>query len=113
MAAGGLNKAMLIGHVSCEPKINVTKGGVRQAFFILAATEEWFHRVVVYGPLVSVVEKCVHQGARVYVEGAIETRRWVTKDGTPTAESWTVEIVVQGWSGRLTVLDFANGAPAR
>jgi len=64
MAAAGLNKAMLIGHVSCAPKINVTKGkvGVRQAIFILATTEEWFdkatnqrrtktitHRIVVYG----------------------------------------------------------------
>src|SRR5262249_4116402 len=123
MAAGGLNKAMLIGHVLNEPKTNVTKGGARQAYFVLATTEEWFdkatdqrrtktvtHRIVVYGPLVNVVEKCVHQGARVYVEGGIETRRWVAKDGTPT-DSWVTEIVVQGWSGRITVLDFSGGAP--
>src|SRR5262245_9120123 len=125
MAAAGLNKAMLIGHVSCAPKSNVTKGkvGVRQAIFILATTEEWFdkatnqrrhrtitHRIVVYGPLVNVVERCVRQGARVYVEGNIETRRWMA-NGAPT-ESWTVEIIVQVPSGRLTVLDFANGEPA-
>jgi len=96
----------------------------RAAGFDLTTSEIWFdkptnerrertvlHKIAVYGPLVKVVQKCVRKGARVYVEGQIETRRWVGKDGSP-GKTWTTEIIVQGWSGRLTILDFANGEPA-
>lgn|SRR5262249_17972401 len=125
MSAGGVNIAILVGRAVSNPVIRVTKGGISQAVFHMTTTEIWFdretnerrekiisHRVVVYGTLVRAVEKCVSKGCLVFVQGGIETRRWVSKDGAPT-ESWVVEIVVQGWSGRLTVLDFANGAPAR
>jgi len=122
---GGLNKATLIGVVTCDPKINITKQGAKQAFFTLATTEVWTdkatnqkraktitHRIVVYtNQLISIVEKCIRKGARAYIEGQIETRRWVSRDGTPT-ESMTVEIVVTGWSGRITVLDFAGNFTA-
>jgi len=121
---GDVNKAILIGRVIRGPSIKPTKNGVPQAVFTLSTTEVWWdkptnekrsktilHKVIVYGPLVGVVEKCVQVGARVYLEGQIEIRRWTRKDGAPT-ESWTCEIIVQGWSGRLTVLDFVDG-PAK
>src|SRR5262245_52204143 len=124
MSAGDVNKAILVGRVARDPEIRMTKVGVPQAAFDITTTEIWFdkptnerrektasHRIVVYGPMVKVVEKCVRKGARLYLEGQIETRRWVGKDGSP-GENWTTEIVVQGWSGRVTVLDFADG-PAR
>ena len=108
MSAGGVNKAILVGVVCRGPEIRTTKAGVPQAVFGLTTSEIWFdkesnekrektisHRVVVYGPLVKVVSKHLRKGARVFVEGMIETRRWVGKDGKP-GENWTTEIVVQG-----------------
>src|SRR5262249_34773869 len=109
-----------VGRVTSDPKIAVVKGGVSQAVFNMTTTEQWFdketnerrekvisHRIVVYGPLARAIEKCVRKGALVFVQGQIETRRWVGKDGSP-GENWTTEIIVQGWSGRVTVLSFAG-----
>jgi len=98
---------------------------VPQAFFILSTRERWydkpsnekrektvFHRIIVYGDaMIRVVEKCIHKGARIYIEGQVDIRKWVGRDGQST-ESLTCEVVVQGWSGRITVLDFHDG-PAR
>jgi len=121
MADADVNKVILIGRVVREPVIKPTRAGVPQAFFVLSTQERWFDkpsntkrerttlfRVIVYGDsLIRVVEKCVHRGARLYIEGGVSIRTWVGKDGQST-ESLTCEIVVQGWSGRLTVLDFAD-----
>jgi single-strand DNA-binding protein len=120
MAAGGVNIAILVGRATSDPTVRVVKGGVAQAVFNMTTNEVWFdketdqrrekvigHKVVVYGPLVRAVEKCVRRGSLVFVQGQIETRRWVSKDGS-RGENWTTEIIVQGWSGRVTVLDFAG-----
>jgi single-strand DNA-binding protein len=121
MAAGDVNKVILVGRVTRGAIIKPTKAGVPQAVFGLSTTERWFdkatdskrerttqHKIVVFGgPLVTTVEKCVHVGARVYIEGTLEIRRWAGKDGTPT-QNWTCEVVVMGWSGRITVLNFAD-----
>lgn len=118
---GDLNKAMLIGRVTREPTIKQTKSGIPYAVFSLTTHERWFdkttngrrergvsHKVEIFGAqLVGVVEKCVRKGARVYVEGSIEVRRWLGKDGK-ASENWTCSIVISGWSGRITVLDFAD-----
>jgi len=120
MAQGGLNKALLIGVVISNPEMRTTRAGAQQAMFRMTTTETWFdketnekrektlsHKIVVYSPpLIKIVSRCVRKGARVLVEGNIETRRWTAKDGTVT-DSWVTDIVVQGWSGRLTILDFA------
>ena len=121
MAAGDVNKVILVGRVARGPIIKPTKAGVPQAVFGLSTTEIWFdkatdskreraiqHKIVVYGvPLVKTVEKCIQPGARVYIEGTLEVRRWANKDGSP-GQNWTCEVVVQGWSGRITVLNFAD-----
>jgi len=119
---GDVNKVILVGRVVRGPAIRTTKTGVPQAVFTLSTTEVWIdkpsnekrsktvhHKIVVYGVLVGVVEKCVYVGGRLYLEGQLEIRRWTDKkDGAPT-ESWTCEVIIQGWSGRLTVLDFVDG----
>jgi single-strand DNA-binding protein len=123
MSAGSVNKAILIGRAFHGPESRTTSAGVPQAVFGLATNEIWFdkatnekrektifHRVVVYGPLAKVVGKYLRKGARVYVEGQIETRRWKGKDGQP-GENWTTEIIVQGWSGQLTILDHPKDEP--
>jgi len=120
MSAGGVNIAILVGRATSDPTTRVVKGGVPQAVFNMATNEVYFdkqtnerrekiisHRVVVYGPLANAVGKCVRRQCLVFVQGQIETRRWVGKDGS-RGENWTTEIIVQGWSGRVTVLDFAG-----
>src|SRR5262249_23158064 len=95
MSAGGVNIAILVGRATSDPATRVVKGGVSQAIFGMTTREVWVdkqtdekrekaihHRVVVYGPLVRAVEKCVRRGSLVCVQGQIETRRWVGKDGT-------------------------------
>jgi single-strand DNA-binding protein len=117
---GDVNKAILVGRVVRGPAIHTTKAGIPRAVFDITTTETWIdkatnkrnervfpHRIVAYGPLVRVVEKCIRHGARVYIEGQIETRRWASKDGS-RGENWTTEIMVQGWSGRITILDFSG-----
>src|SRR5262249_933075 len=120
MSAGGVNIAILVGRATSDPATRVVKGGVSQAIFGMTTREVWVdkqtdekrekaihHRVVVYGPLVRASEKRVRRGSLVVGQGQIETSRWVGKDGSPS-ENWTTEIVGQGWSGRVTVLDFAG-----
>src|SRR5262249_54018916 len=102
-----------------DPRIAVVKG-LSQAVFNMTTNEVWYdketnerrekiisHRIVVYGPLTRAIEKCVRRGSLIFVQGQIETRRWVGKDGSP-GENWTTEIIVQGWSGRVTVLGFSG-----
>lgn len=96
MAAGGVNIAILVRRATSDPTIRTVKGGVSQAVFGITTNEVWFdketnerrekiipHRIVVYGPLVRAVEKCVRRGCLVFVQGIIETRRWTGKDGSP------------------------------
>ena len=124
MSAGGVNRAILVGHVVSGPQSRTTKAGVVQTIFDLVTVESWYdretnarreksirHRIVAYGPIASTVSKIVRKGARLFVEGQIETRRWKDRNGQPT-ENWTVEIIVSGWSGQITVLDFHDGQPA-
>ena len=90
-----LNKIMLIGHVGKEPDVRTLDGGVKVATFSLATTEkgytlqngthvpdrtEW-HNVVVLRGLADVVEKYIHKGDKLYVEGKIRTRSYDDKSG--------------------------------
>ena len=115
-----LNKVMLIGHVGKDPDIRRTQDGRPIAAFSVATSEHWrdkqtgerkekteWHRVVVMNDgLAKIVEQYVKTGAKLYVEGALQTRKWEDKDG---AERTTTEIVISGFTGTLTMLD---GKPA-
>lgn len=90
-----LNKAQVIGYVGKEPKISTTQNNAKIASFSIAATEksyttqngvtipertEW-HNIVVFGKLADVIEKYVHKGSRMYVEGKMRTRAFTDKNG--------------------------------
>lgn len=85
-----LNKLMLIGHVGKEPEVRALEGGAKVATFSLATTDkgytlangtqvpertEW-HNVVVWRNLADVVEKHVHKGDKLYLEGKVRTRSY-------------------------------------
>ena len=56
----------------------------------------------------TVAEKFLKKGAKVYVEGKLETRKWTDRDGT---ERYTTEIVLRPYSGELLLLDRKEGEP--
>lgn len=110
-----LNKACLIGNVGKDPEIRSTQGGDRVANLSIATSESWtdrtsgqkkeqteWHRLVVWGPLVDVIDKYVKKGSKLYVEGKIKTRKWSDRAGV---EKYSTEIVLQGFDAKLVMLD--------
>ena len=108
-----LNKACLIGNVCQAPDIRTTKEGKEIASFSLATGEKWkgkdgnmhekseFHRIVIFGALVTIVKKWVVKGSKLYLEGQIKTREYVDKDGV---KRYTTEIVLQGYNSYVELL---------
>jgi single-strand DNA-binding protein len=110
-----LNKVMLIGNLGADPETRFTQDGTCVCNLRLATTEkfknrageqqertEW-HRVVLWGRLGEIVNQYLSKGARVYIEGKIETRKWQDRDGN---DKYTTEIranemkMLGGGSGR-------------
>jgi single-strand DNA-binding protein len=118
--AGSVNKVILIGNVGRDPEIRSTQDGTRIANLSLATSENWrdkssgerrerteWHRVAIFNErLVEVIEKYVKKGAKLYIEGALQTRKWTDKDGQ---ERYTTEVVLQRFRGELTMLDSRGG----
>ena len=118
--AGSVNKVILVGNVGKDPEIRRTQDGRPIANLSLATSETWrdkatgerkekteWHRVVVFSePLCKVIEQYVKKGSKLYVEGALQTRKWTDKDGQ---EKYSTEVVLQGFNGSLTMLDGAAG----
>jgi single-strand DNA-binding protein len=114
--SGNLNKATLIGHLGKDPEIRTFQNGGRVASFSIATSERWtdkktgerqerteWHRVSIHSePLIKLAEKYLKKGARVYVEGKLETRKWNDKDGH---ERTATDIVLRPYSGELLLLD--------
>ena len=111
-----VNKVILVGNVGQEPDIRATSNGKEIANIRLATSESWkdkltgerktkteWHSIVVYNDgLVNVVKNYVTKGSKLYVEGALQTRKWQDKDGN---DRYTTEIVLQGFGGTLKMLD--------
>ena len=119
--AGSVNKVILVGNLGRDPEIRSTQDGMRIANLAVATSETWrdkmsgerkerteWHRVVIFNErLAEVAEKYLKKGAKVYVEGALQTRKWTDNSGQ---ERYTTEIVLQRFRGELTMLDGAGGA---
>ena len=118
--AGSVNKVILVGNVGRDPEIRSTQDGTKVANLSLATSETWrdkntgerkerteWHRVVIFNErLADVVEKYVKKGAKLYIEGALQTRKWTDNTG---AEKYTTEVVLQRFRGDLTMLDSRGG----
>src|SRR3954469_14993068 len=121
--AGSVNKVILIGNLGADPEIRSLNSGDRVANLRIATSETWrdrgsgerkekteWHRVVVFNEnIVKVCEQYLKKGAKVYVEGAIQTRKWTDQSG---AEKYSTEIVLQQFRGELTMLDGRTGGGA-
>ena len=114
--AGSVNKVILVGNLGQDPEIRSLQDGRQVANFSIATSESWkdkntgerkekteWHRVVVFNDnLVGVIKNYVKKGAKLYIEGSLQTRKWTDKDG---AEKYSTEVVLQGFNGTLTMLD--------
>ena len=111
-----LNKVILIGNVGSDPDVRQMPNGGRVANFSLATSEYWtdktgqrqskteWHKIVVYNEnIVKLVEKAVHKGSKIYLEGMIKSRKYTSQqDGI---ERTIVEIVLQGFDSTIKLLD--------
>jgi single-strand DNA-binding protein len=122
--AGSVNKVILVGNLGRDPEIRSTNDGTRIANLNLATSESWrdrnsgerkerteWHRVVIFNErLVEIAEKYLRKGSKIYVEGALQTRKWTDQQGQ---EKYSTEVVLQKFRGELTMLDGASGGPGR
>jgi len=114
--AGSVNKVILIGNLGADPDIKRTQDGRPIANLSIATSDSWrdkntgerrekteWHRVVVFNEgLCKVIENYVKKGSKVYIEGALQTRKWQDNEGK---DRWSTEVVLQGFNGSLTMLD--------
>jgi single-strand DNA-binding protein len=117
--AGSVNKVILVGNLGRDPEIRSTQDGTRIANLNLATSESWrdrvsgerkerteWHRVVIFNErLVELAEKYLRKGSKIYVEGALQTRKWTDNAGI---EKYSTEVVLQRFRGELTMLDGAR-----
>ncbi|HEV8028030.1 MAG TPA: single-stranded DNA-binding protein [Stellaceae bacterium] len=118
--AGSVNKVILVGNLGRDPEIRSTQDGMRIANLSVATSESWrdkgsgerkerteWHRVVIFNEkLVEIVEKYLKKGSKIYVEGALQTRKWTDNSGQ---ERYSTEVVLQRFRGDLTMLDTRSG----
>ena len=118
--SGTVNKVIIVGNCTRDPDIRFTQGGQKIANMSVATNERWkdkqtgerkekaeFHRVVVFDErLADIVEKYVKKGSKIYLEGSLQTRKWTGNDGV---EKYATEVVLQRFSGVLTMLDSPSG----
>ena len=119
--AGSVNKVILVGNLGKDPEVRRMTSGDPVVNLSVATSESWrdkasgerkekteWHRVVIFNKnLAEVAEKYLRKGSKVYIEGALQTRKWTDNSGQ---ERYTTEIVLQRFRGELTMLDSARGA---
>src|SRR6201985_714655 len=117
--AGSVNKVILVGNLGKDPETRRMQSGDPVVNLSIATSETWrdkasgerkekteWHRVVIFNKnLAEVAEKYLRKGSKVYVEGALQTRKWTDKDG---AEKYSTEVGLQNFRGELTMLDGRN-----
>src|SRR6266478_6890050 len=114
--AGSVNKVILVGNLGRDPEVRHTQDGRAIVNLNVATSENWrdkqtgerkekteWHRVVIFNEnLGKVAEQYLKKGAKVYIEGQLQTRKYTDKDG---AEKYSTEIVLQKFRGELVMLD--------
>ena len=113
--AGSVNKVILVGNLGKDPEVRNAQNGTKIVNFTLATSETWndkasgerkerteWHRVVVFNERIAdVCERYLKKGAKVYVEGSLQTRKWTDQSGQ---EKFTTEVVIDRFRGEMTML---------
>jgi single-strand DNA-binding protein len=117
--AGSVNKVILIGNLGKDPEVRRMQDGRPIVNFSVATSENWrdkatgerkerteWHRVVIFNEnLAKIAEQYLKKGSKVYLEGSLQTRKWQDQSGQ---DKYTTEVVLQGFSAQLTMLDKAG-----
>ncbi len=119
-----VNKVILVGNLGRDPEVRSFSSGGKVCNLSIATSERWkdkatgenkekteWHRVAIFNErLAEVAEKYLKKGAKVYIEGQLETRKWTDQEGK---EQYSTEVVLRQFRGELVMLDGKNGeAPA-
>ena len=118
--AGSVNKVILVGNLGKDPEIRRTQDGRPIANLRIATSESWrdkstgeqrekteWHSVVIFNEnLRKIAEQYLKKGAKVFIEGQLQTRKWQGQDGQ---DRYSTEVVLQGFNGNLTMLDGRSG----
>jgi single-strand DNA-binding protein len=118
--AGSVNKVILVGNLGRDPESRSFQNGGKVVELRIATSEQWkdrnsgerkerteWHTVKVFSEgLANVAERFLRKGSKVYIEGALQTRKWQDQDGK---DRYSTEIVLQGFNSVLTMLDGAPG----
>jgi single-strand DNA-binding protein len=117
--ARGVNKVILIGNLGADPEVRFMPSGGAVANIRVATSETWkdkqtgenqerteWHSIVFFNRLAEIAGEYLKKGSKVYVEGALRTRKWQDKNGQ---DRYTTEIV----ASEMQMLDSRGaGAPA-
>jgi len=118
--AGSVNKVILVGNLGADPEVRTMNNGNRVVNLRLATNETWrdkssgerrekveWHRVVIFNDnLGKIAEQYLRKGAKVYIEGQLQTRKWQDQSGQ---DKYSTEVVLQQYRGELTMLDGRSG----
>ena len=111
----GVNKVIIVGNVGKDPETRFMPNGGAVTNLTIATSESWkdkqtgeqkekteWHRVVIFGKLAEIAGEYVKKGSKLYIEGALQTRKWTNQQGQ---DQYTTEIVLQGFNGVMQMLD--------
>ena len=118
--AGSVNKVILVGNLGKDPEVRRMQDGRPVVNMSVATSESWrdkatgerkekteWHRVVIFNEgLAKIAEQYLKKGSKVYLEGALQTRKWTDQQGV---EKYSTEVVLQGFNSTLTMLDGRSG----
>lgn len=118
--AGSVNKVILVGNLGKDPEVRHSQDGKAIVNLSLATSENWrdkqtgerkerteWHRVVIFNEnLAKIAEQYLKKGAKVYIEGQLQTRKYTDNAGV---EKYSTEVVLQNYRGELTMLDGRGG----
>ena len=118
--AGSVNKVILVGNLGKDPEVRRMQDGRPVVNMSVATSESWrdkatgerkekteWHRVVIFNEgLAKIAEQYLKKGSKIYLEGALQTRKWTDQQGV---EKYSTEVVLQGFNSALTMLDRAGG----
>jgi single-strand DNA-binding protein len=111
----GVNKVIVLGNLGQDPEVRFMPSGGAVANLTVATSESWkdkqtgeqkekveWHKVAIFGKLAEIAGEYLKKGSKVYLEGALQTRKWQNQEGK---DQYTTEIVVQGFNGVMQMLD--------
>lgn len=118
--SGSLNKVTLIGNLGKDPEVRKTQSGKSIVNLSIATSETWrdknsgerkekteWHRVVIFSDgLCKIAEQYLKKGTKVYIEGALQTRKWTDQSGV---DKYSTEVVLQAFGGTIIMLGDNRG----